>query len=141
MAVATQTSRGVDTVHEPVPTSPAQIRRGLRAVLAQWGVPAEVAEKALMVVEELVANAVDHARTPFRLTVDHVPGDESAGLEGDGPSLRIVVRDQCARPLDVRPFSAHASRGRGLHLIEALTSRWGWDQTSAGKAVWAVLAA
>ena len=137
VAVATRTSRGVDTVHEPVPTSPAQIRRGLRAVLAQWGVPAEVAEKALMVVEELVANAVDHARTPFRLTVDHVPGDHV--LEGQGPSLRIVVRDQCARPLHVRPFSAHASRGRGLHLIDALTSRWGCDQTAAGKAVWAVL--
>jgi anti-sigma regulatory factor (Ser/Thr protein kinase) len=122
-------SRYVD-VAEPVASSPARIRRGLRTLLAQWEVPAEAAENALMVVEELVANAVDHARTPFRLTVDHT-----------GPYLRIVVRDQCPQPLHVRPFSASAPRGRGLQMIEALTSRWGCDRTAGGKAVWAVVAA
>ena len=134
VAAAVQASRCVDTVHEPVATSPAKIRRGLRAVFAQWNLPAEVAENALMVVEELVANVVDHARTPFRLTVDHVPGDHT-------PTLRIVVRDQCVQPLNVRPFSAQAARGRGLQMIEALTSGWGWDRTAAGKTVWAVLPA
>ena len=72
VAAAVQVSRRVDTVHEPVVTSPATIRRGLRSVFAQWGLPTEAAENALMVVEELVANAIDHARTPFRLTVGHL---------------------------------------------------------------------
>ena len=65
-------SRYVD-VAEPVATSPAHVRRRLRAAFAQWELPAEAAENALMVVEELVANVVDHARTPFRLTVAPPP--------------------------------------------------------------------
>ena len=121
-------SRSLDGVHEPVATSPARIRRALRAAFAQWELPAEAAENALLVVEELVANAVDHAGTPFRLTVDHT-----------GPDLRIAVRDSSPGPLHVRPFSPRARRGRGLQMIDALTSRWGWNRTPRGKTVWAVL--
>jgi anti-sigma regulatory factor (Ser/Thr protein kinase) len=125
-------SRYVD-VAEPVATSPTRVRRRLRAVLAQWELPAEVVENALMVVEELVANVVDHARTPFRLTVHHLLADHT------GPSLRIAVRDDCPQPLNPRPLDSHAARGRGLQMIDALTSRWGCHRTSAGKTVWAVL--
>jgi hypothetical protein len=61
MIAATGQARSVDAVHEPAASVTARIRRGLRAVFAQWGLPAEVAESALLVVEELVANVVDHA--------------------------------------------------------------------------------
>ena len=122
-------SRYVDDA-EPVAASPARVRRRLRAAFAQWELPAEAAENALLVVEELVANAVDHARTPFRLTVDRT-----------GRSLRISVRDGCPRPPHRRAFDAHAARGRGMQMIEALTSRWGCHRTAAGKTVWAVLPA
>ena len=128
MAVAGQ--RSVDAVHEPHAATPARIRRTLRAAFTQWELPVDAAEDALMVVEELVANVVDHARTPFRLTVDHL-----------GPSLRITVRDACPGGPQVRPFSARATRGRGLQMIDALSSRWGCDRTAAGKTVWAVMAA
>ena len=119
---------------EPVATSTARIRRRLRAAFAQWGLPADIIENALMVVEELVANAVDHARTPFRLTVDHLTARS-------GAALRIAVQDQCPQPVNVRPFDARAARGRGLQMIEALTSRWGCDRTAAGKTVWALVPA
>ena len=120
----------VDAVHEPLVTAPARIRRSLRATFAQWQLPVEAAENALLVVEELVANVVDHARTPFRLTVRHT-----------GPSLRITVRDGSPATLQPRPFHARAGRGRGLQMIDALTSRWGCDRTAGGKTVWAVLPA
>ncbi len=129
-----QPARYVD-VAEPVAGSPARVRRGLRAALGQWGLPAAAVEDALMVVEELVANVVDHARTPFRLTVDHLHADHP------GPALRIAVRDGCPRPVHVRPFDAHAHRGRGLQMIEALASRWGCHRTAGGKTVWAVVPA
>ena len=134
VAAVAPVSRSVDDVHEPLAGSPRRIRRGLLAVFRQWQLPVESAENALLVIEELVANAVDHARTPFRLTVDHLVVDET-------PSLHIAVRDGCSQPIDVRPFSTHAARGRGLQLIEALASRWGCDSTNAGKIVWAVLPA
>ena len=107
------------------------MRRGLRAAFAQWELPGEVAENALLVVEELVANVVDHARTPFSLTV--------LLLSGQTAVVRIAVRDGCSRPLNRRPFNAHAARGRGLQMIEALTSRWGCHRTPVGKTVWAEL--
>ena len=129
VAAVPQTSRFVDTA-EPVAGSPSRIRRGLRVALAEWELPVEATENALLVVEELVANAVDHARTPFRLTVDHV-----------GPALRIAVRDECSRPVHLRPVNPHAARGRGLQMIQALTSGWGCHRTPVGKTVWAVLPA
>jgi anti-sigma regulatory factor (Ser/Thr protein kinase) len=128
VAAAVSESRCVDGVHDPVPASPARIRRTLRTAFAQWGLSTDTTENALLVVEELVANAVDHARTPFRLTVDHI-----------GTALRVTVRDGDAGALHLSPFSARAPRGRGLQMIDALTSRWGWDRTSGGKTVWAVV--
>ena len=128
VAAAVPDVRCLDQVHDPVPTSPARIRRALRSVFAQWGLSVEAAEDALLVVEEMVANAVDHARTPFRLTVQHV-----------GAALCVTVRDGAPGPVHVRPLSTVASRGRGMQMVEALSSRWGWNRTAAGKAVWAVL--
>jgi anti-sigma regulatory factor (Ser/Thr protein kinase) len=135
VAAAAPPSRSLDVVHEPVAIAARRIRRALRAAFAQWEISAEVVENALLVVEELVANVVDHARTPFRLTVDHLLADHAA------PILRITVRDGSSHPLHIRPFSAHAGRGRGLAMIEALTSRWGCDRIPGGKTVWADLPA
>lgn len=135
VAAPAHASRSVDAVHQPVATAARGVRRALRTAFAQWELSAEVAEKALLVVEELVANVVDHARTPFRLTVDHLSGDRA------GAVLRITVRDGSAHPLTLRPFDAHAERGRGLTMIDALTSRWGCDRTPGGKTVWADLPA
>jgi two-component sensor histidine kinase len=126
-------ARSVDAVHEPLTGTPARIRRSLRATFAQWQLPVEAAENALLVIEELVANVVDHARTPFRLTVSQEPDDRA------GSALRIAVRDGSPDSPSLRPFSARADRGRGLQMIDALTSRWGCDGTPAGKTVWAVL--
>jgi anti-sigma regulatory factor (Ser/Thr protein kinase) len=134
VAATVQASQCVDAVHEPLATTPARVRRTLRATFAQWGLPLDAAENALLVVEELVANVVDHARTPFRLTVNH-EADEA------GSALRITVRDGAPGSLHLRPFSARAARGRGLQMIDALTSRWGCDRTAGGKTVWALVPA
>ena len=123
-------ARHVDAVHEPLRTAPARIRRSLRATFAQWQLPAPAAEDALLVVEELVANAVDHARTPFRLTISHT-----------GRWLKITVRDGSPGALPGLPVHSRAGRGRGLQMIDALTSRWGCDRTAGGKTIWAVLPA
>jgi anti-sigma regulatory factor (Ser/Thr protein kinase) len=135
VTAAAPASRSLEAIHEPVATAARRVRGALRAAFTQWELSAEVAENALLVVEELVANVVDHARTPFRLTVDHLLADHAA------PILRITVRDGSSHPLHVRPFSPHAGRGRGLAMIDALTSRWGCDRTPGGKTVWAYLPA
>ena len=122
--------RLVASTHEPAPSVGGQIRRRLRTLLTSWDVAADIVEDALLVVEELVANVVDHARTRFRLTVQLV-----------GSVLRIAVRDSSELSPRVRPFDAHASRGRGLQLVATLARRWGCDRHERGKTVWAELAA
>lgn len=122
--------RLVASIHEPVATVGTQIRRRLRALLTSWDVAAETVEDALLVVEELVANVVDHARTRFRLTVHLV-----------GSVLRIAVRDCSERSACIQPFDAYARRGRGLQLVSTLARTWGCDHHDRGKTVWAELAA
>src|SRR5689334_5848170 len=68
-AVADGPDRSAVSVHEPVAAACRQIRRSLRTLLTRWGVAADTVDEALLVVEELVANVVDHARTQFQLAV------------------------------------------------------------------------
>ena len=123
-------ARTAVSVHEPVAAVTRQIRRTLRALLTGWGLAADVVDDALLVVEELVTNVVDHARTPFRLTVrltNHV--------------LHLAVRDCDSGLPRLRPFDPDAARGRGLQVITAIAQQWGCDRHERGKTVWVDLAA
>ena len=82
-----------------------------------------------MVITELVANAVDHARSESTLSVGVKRG-----------TLCVAVRD--ARPGPVprpAPIDPTAPRGRGLQMVDALTSAWGVTLHADGKTVWAVV--
>jgi anti-sigma regulatory factor (Ser/Thr protein kinase) len=118
----------VATSHDPVPAVAGQIRRYVRTLLHGWGVTADRIDDALLVVEELVANVLDHARTRFQLVVRR-----------HGDVLHLAVRDHSTRPLELRPFDPHAARGRGLQLVSALALRWGCDEHADGKTVWVEL--
>jgi anti-sigma regulatory factor (Ser/Thr protein kinase) len=77
------------------------------------------------VVSELVANAVQHARTPY-----------TVHLEVDDPLLRIGVSDGSdVHPTRLSP-PATQEHGRGLALIEGLSRTWGVTNQSRGKVVW-----
>jgi phosphoserine phosphatase RsbU/P len=122
--------RLVSSTHEPVATAGPGIRRYVRVLLENWGLRAEIIADALVVVEELVANVVDHAHTRFALIV-----------RLSSKILRIAVHDECAADPVLQPFDPHAGRGRGLQLVASLSQQWGCDHHDAGKTVWADLAA
>ena len=125
----TDEARSAVSVHEPVATACRQIRRSLRALLTAWGVAADAVDDALLVVEELVANVVDHARTRFQLVVRLT-----------GRVLHVAVSDGAvALPL-LQPFDPGAARGRGLQVVGTLALEWGFDPHDRGKTVWADLA-
>jgi anti-sigma regulatory factor (Ser/Thr protein kinase) len=92
--------------------------------------PDDVCEDAALVVTELVANVVDHARTSCQVRVN-----------ADGHGLRIEVRDfhPCSPP-HPGPVDPGAVRGRGLQVVAALSTRWGVIEFADGKCMWAVLA-
>jgi anti-sigma regulatory factor (Ser/Thr protein kinase) len=112
------------------PTAPRRARAVLQAAAREWNVDDDLYQDAAMVVTELVANAVDHARTPSTLTV---------GLDGRG-GLCVAVRDACPSPVPrPHPVDPTAPRGRGLQMIAALAGSWGVTTHIDGKTVWAVL--
>ena len=122
--------RLVSSTHEPVAAVGPGIRRYVRVLLENWGVDAEIVEDVLVVVEELVANVVDHAHTRFALIV-----------RLSSQVLRVAVHDECAADPVLQPFDPHAGRGRGLQLVASLSQQWGYDHHHGGKTVWADFAA
>ncbi|MEJ8281387.1 ATP-binding SpoIIE family protein phosphatase [Pseudonocardia spirodelae] len=119
----------VVTEHVPHPGVGREARRATRTALTGWGLDGPVVADAVLVVEELVANVVDHARTAFRLVLRRGPG-----------TVRIEVDDDGAGRPRLRPVDPRAVRGRGLQLVDAVARSWGCDARGSGKRVWAELA-
>ena len=80
----------------------------------------------LLLASELVTNAVRHAATPFEIMVD-VADDEV---------LVAVADDDVDHEPQVRHPGPEETNGRGLLLVDQLSSRWGSDRTGRGKSVW-----
>jgi len=100
-------------------------RRFLDSKLRQWHCDA-LADSALLLVSELVTNAVLHARSRFELVV-----------RLDGERLRVEVHDESGAQPTRKHYAVSAGTGRGLMLVERLADRWGVDSSGgAGKRVW-----
>jgi anti-sigma regulatory factor (Ser/Thr protein kinase) len=113
----------------PVPSSVPLARRLVRDVLGTWAAPHDRLDAELLVTE-LVANVVDHARVDV-LTLE---------LALAGAWLRIgVVDGNAVRPV-VRELSTAQQRGRGMQLVAAIADRWGAEDHEGGKRVWVELA-
>jgi serine/threonine-protein kinase RsbW len=110
--------------------APWVARQVTRETLAAWRI-AHLEETAVLLISELVTNAVRHAR-PGRLAM-------ALSLEAGGAWLRIEVHD--ADPHEPRQHAPGSfdESGFGLLLIEALSGKWGVRQMVTGKAVWAEL--
>jgi hypothetical protein len=121
------------------PRSAGVARDFTRTTLAAWGLRALTGD-ALLVVSELVTNALRHgAGGPARL-----PSGGRAviwlRLMAQPPYLMCMVADP-SRELPLRrPAGLGEVDGRGLHVIESCSSRWGWHLLDdGGKLVWALL--
>lgn len=109
-------------------TSARRARAFTAAALAAWGVT-DVVDDALLVVTELVNNAITHAAGECELRIMLTP-----------QSLRVEVADHGAGTPDPLPASSTRGHGRGLHIVDALTAGWGFEAVdSGGKLVWAEL--
>ena len=82
-------------------------------------------DTVLLLTSELVTNAVHHGSGPLTL---HLSG----GTRG----LQVEVDDSGPDQPEVLDQDLLAGGGRGLHLVEALSTRWGVDRHALGKTVW-----
>ncbi|WP_020115430.1 ATP-binding SpoIIE family protein phosphatase [Streptomyces bottropensis] len=135
------------------PLAPGAARRFVGAALTEWaelGLPGAAAfsvrlvEDVLVVVSELVTNAVVHAGTDVELLcrlgrdAPTAPGWLLLEVSDHHPS-RAVRGEGAERPYLVeRPYGA-AEYGRGLRLVAALSEAWGITYRTGVKTVWAQL--
>jgi len=84
-----------------------------------------ILDAAALLVSELVANAVLHSGTPPEVVV-----------AVDGLRVRVEVHDGSPRLPVRKNYSMMSGTGRGLVLVDRMSSRWGADSTPTGKVVW-----
>ena len=128
------------------PVSVAAARRFVTELLTGLGCTCNLRDDAELMLSELVTNAVRHQRdgkieitavlrgSALRVSVTddshELPLPRSSGA-GEAPS----TAGQAPSTAGHAP-SAEAASGRGLLLIEALATRWGWAPLEKGKVVW-----
>jgi DNA-binding NarL/FixJ family response regulator len=108
-------------------SSPGAARRFAHATVDQWG-RHDLLDAALLVVSELVTNAVTHAGSECRVR-----------LQLSSSVLRIEVADIGSGSPEPQPPTMTEEHGRGLLLVSAMSSAWGIDPLDDGKVVWAEL--
>ncbi|MFI6872740.1 SpoIIE family protein phosphatase [Streptomyces sp. NPDC050400] len=132
------------------PLAPAAARRFVRAAFAEWTelelpVAATLCDRltddAVVVLSELVTNAVVHAGTSVELLCrmeEAAPDGTPAGLVvevTDHHPARAVRNDRAQRTPETPEY------GRGLQLVASLADSWGITYRPGTKTVWARLPA
>jgi hypothetical protein len=108
-----------------------------RQVLWEWAVTAELRENSEQVVSELISNAVSASQAVGHAAV-------RLWLLSDTTQVLILVGDASTRRPTRINSDEEAESGRGLLLVEAISTQWGWyfpDNAAAGKVTWALLRA
>ncbi|MDL5205554.1 SpoIIE family protein phosphatase [Streptomyces sp. ALI-76-A] len=113
-----------------VPQAVGHARRFTRRTLRAWGVPGDTVDAVLLVVSELVTNALVHTDGRVRLDLTRI-----------NHRLRVAVADSSPRtPVKPTSIGWEATGGRGILLVEAMSSAWGTVPVSGGKQVWSEIA-
>ena len=106
------------------PRSASEARRFASTTLTQWG-RQQLEDVVSLLLSELVTNSLLHAGTEVEVC-----------LESGRGTLRVEVVDGSAVSPRTRRFSVESTTGRGLGLVEELSTRWGVEKRPDGKTVW-----
>jgi len=118
-----------------LPSAPGRARAWTRHILRAWQL-AVLSDTAQLVVSELTTNAMLASRRLGRPFIRLM-------LTRDHGELAIFVHDYCPSAPEPGNAGHGDEHGRGLLLVEAMSSRSGWyvpEDGTGGKVVWATLA-
>lgn len=111
---------------EPSLSAPRQAREALRQWLEQSSCDVDQRGDLLLVISELVTNAVVHTGLQFEVLASF-----------DDGRIRLEVHDlHQVLPIERAAGDRVGQDGWGLRLVGAVTDGWGWNQTPTGKVVW-----
>ena len=110
-----------------VPSLPASVSRIRRFASAACRDVADgtVCDTVELLVSEVATNALVHGA-----------GDVRVDVQTQGRAVRIEVSDDSPDPPVPREAGLDGESGRGMALVEALSSCWGTDARPDGKTVW-----
>lgn len=89
----------------------------------------ELCDPAELVTGELVTNAVIHGGGRFRLS--------ALATE---QSLTVIVADERSTPPTIRDGLPQDPGGRGMKIVDLMSTAWGSQPIEAGKEVWFTMA-
>ncbi|MFI1396408.1 ATP-binding protein [Streptomyces sp. NPDC020681] len=120
-----------------IPETVSTVRHRARTVLARWALPTETADNAILVISELITNAIAHALPPAVLRL-------SMPEAGGRHTLRIEVADagpvpRPRRSLESPPPAELEEHGRGTGIVAALSMRHGVSRQLQRMTRWAEL--
>ncbi len=125
----TVTLEPYELLADTVPASVARIRR-FAVEMSRTTAPTVDADTVALLVSEVATNALVHGAGRVRVRVRPT-------LQG----LRVEVHDEDSRLPSRRQANPLDEGGRGIALVDALSSGWGAETTPAGKTVWFEVAA
>jgi anti-sigma regulatory factor (Ser/Thr protein kinase) len=118
----------------PLLTAAASARGHVRAVLTEWGLD-ELSDVTELLASELVTNAVHASQALDAL----LPFPVRLWVHATRKRVLVTVWDADPRPPKLQQdVDVWAENGRGLQILDVLSSRWGWYEppVMGGKCVW-----
>lgn len=113
----------------PGPRSVSEARGFVGGLLLQHGL-SYLVDDVQLVVSELVTNALVHARTQIKVT-----------LEESLVGVKLTVHDDASTPPVARVAAVTDTGGRGLEIVDKCCLKWGFEvESDGGKSVWALFA-
>ena len=117
------------TSNRKFPNDPQAVRAARRFAIDELsGYAPELLDVVELLVSELAGNCVRHTDSSFDVEVSR-----------DRRKIRVAVSDRGAGKPAVQHVDTNAVAGRGLALVETLSSSWGVRTSrrpGGGKAVW-----
>lgn len=127
---ATEVRTSTLTLQVPRELESVQATRHASATrLGEWRLDVDIIDSALLVLNEMVTNAVTHGRGHVDLVLRRTPR-----------WLYVEVLDASRLLPRRRLADGDDEDGRGLQMVAMLSERWGVRPTAVGKSVWAQIA-
>ncbi|MFC4529663.1 ATP-binding protein [Sphaerisporangium dianthi] len=104
----------------------AECRAVLRVTLAAWDLH-DLIDDVLVVVTELLANALVHGGPPVHIAIGTAPDTVTGSVTDRGAGWPRLC-----------PAGNESEHGRGLRIVAALTDAWGVEpvEDGIGKTIW-----